>query len=800
MIPALPSASLGRGDPVSDGVNDLAVTTEIVSAPTLHRRLFRKYATLFVLAVGAALITSSVMGIWISYRDHTASLIRIQHEQAEAAAGKIGEFIRDIQAQIGWTTQLPWSDYPLANQQIDALRLLRLVPAITELARLDPSGREQLRVSRLTASLIGSNIDRSQDPKFVEATAHKAYYGPVYFRRETDPYMSLAVAGPDPDSGVSVAEVDLRFILDVVSQIKVGERGQAYVVDADGRLIAHPDLDLVLQNTDLSQLAQVQAARTRGSGLAPPEAHLAKNPTGRLVLTADAAIAPLGWLVFVELPIDEAYAPLYASLSLSVALLLGGLGCAVLLSLLLARRMVRPIQALQTGAARIGAGALDHRIQIATGDELEALGDQFNSMAARLQDSYATLEGKVVERTRQLELADLAKTRFLAAASHDLRQPLHAVGLLVAQLDADTNRADRRRTVAQVGTAVAAMNDLFNALLDISKLDAGGVAPDVTAFPIDPLLRKIANMCAGDARAKSLRLRILPSNAWVRSDRVLLQRILLNLVSNAIRYTEHGGIVVGCRPRGNALRIEVWDSGIGIPEDQRQNIFREFYQVAGARAGAAGLGLGLAIVERLCHLLDHPIELASTRGKGSRFSVTVPRTPAQVEPAEIPSSLRTAIEPLAGKHVVVIDDDRLVLDGMGGLLRSWGCRVSVSTSSSEALAELFALRQQPDFIICDYHFTHGEIGIAVIERLRHTFAAPIPALLVTGDISVERKQEAEAGGYEVLQKPVPPMVLRATLHGILKQHGPIDASQPPKRRVSRSNLRAPAIPSPARRP
>ena len=182
----------------------------------------------------------------------------------------------------------------------------------------------------------------------------------------------------------------------------------------------------------------------------------------------------------------------------------------MLLSLLLARKMVRPIQALQTGAARIGAGALDHRIQITTGDELEALGDQFNGMAARLQDSYATLEGKVIERTRQLELANLAKTRFLAAASHDLRQPLHALGLLVAQLDADTDRADRRRIVARIGTAVAVMNDLFNALLDISKLDAGAVAPDVAAFPIDPLLRKIENMFAADARAKRLRLRVVP--------------------------------------------------------------------------------------------------------------------------------------------------------------------------------------------------------------------------------------------------------------------------------------------------
>src|ERR1019366_2111571 len=234
----------------------------------------------------------------------------------------------------------------------------------------------------------------------------------------------------------------LKYIWDVVSSIKVGNHGAAYVVDARGKLIAHPDLSLVLRNTDLSGLAHVKAARAQELLEDPP--HLAEDMSGRQGLTANAAITPLGWHVFVELPVDEAYAPLYASLSIRGALLLAGLGLAVLLSLVLVRKMVRPIQALQTGAARIGAGGLDHRIQITTGDELEALGAQFNGMAARLQDSYATLEGKVIERTRQLELANLAKTRFLAAASHDLRQPLHALGLLVAQLDADTDRADRR--------------------------------------------------------------------------------------------------------------------------------------------------------------------------------------------------------------------------------------------------------------------------------------------------------------------------------------------------------------------
>jgi signal transduction histidine kinase/CheY-like chemotaxis protein len=761
---------------VSPRHGDLVGSGKGFGVATLRSRLFRKYVLLFVMAVGTALLASGLVEVWTSYQDHMASLIRIQREQAEAVAGKIGQFIIEIEAQIGWTSQLPLSDSTLEAQRIEALRLLRLVPAITEISRLDPSGHERLFVSRFTASRIDSGEDLSQEPQFLTAMAHKSYYGPVYFRQETEPYMTLAVAGVGRDIGVSVAEVNLKLIGEVVSQIKVGENGQAYVVDAGGRLIAHRDMDIVLRNTDLSRLAQVQAARSRVAGSAPAEAGVANDMFGHRVLTANAAIAPLGWLVFVELPIEEAYAPLYASLRTVGLLLLTSLVVAVLSSLVLARRMVLPIRALQTGAARIGAGALDHRIQIATGDELEALGDQFNGMAARLQDSYATLEGKVVERTRQLELANLAKTRFLAAASHDLRQPLHALGLLVAQLNADTNRAERRRIVARIGAAVSVMNDLFNALLDISKLDAGAVEPNITAFAIDPLLRKIENMFAADTRAKSLRLRVLPSGAWLRSDRVLLERILLNLVSNAVRYTERGGIIVGCRRRGDSVRIEVWDSGIGIPQDQQQNIFREFYQVGGARAGAAGLGLGLAIVDRLSRLLGHRLEIASVQGKGSRFSIAAPQAPPQVDPAEISLPLQALIQPFAGKFIVVIDDDRLVLDGMCGLLRGWGCQVSASTSSGDALASLFELNERPDLIISDHHFTHGENGISVIKRLRRTFNVPIPALLVTGDISVERKQEAAAGGFELLQKPVPPMILRATMSGILKQRSSIDAS------------------------
>jgi len=369
-------------------------------------RLFWKYVVLFVVLVSGSLVMSGLVEIYFSYQENKTALVRIQWEKAEAAASKIEQYIKEIERQIGWTAQPVWGTQTgsLDQRRFDYLRLLRQVPAITEISLLDPSGKEQLRVSRLAMDVVGSQADFSQEPKFLEAKAGRTYLGPVYFRKESEPYITLAIAGSVQDAGVTVAEVNLKFVWDVVSQIRVGKAGQAFVVDARGNLIAHPDISLVLQKKDLSTLPQVQAARAALStpGQAKEEAAIARDLQGREVLTASAAIAPLGWLVFVELPKEEAFAPLYSAILRTIILLFIGLGMSVLASLILARKMVKPIQALQTGAARIEAGALDHRLDVRTGDELEALSDQFNRMTAHLQESYATLEQKVEDRTRDL--------------------------------------------------------------------------------------------------------------------------------------------------------------------------------------------------------------------------------------------------------------------------------------------------------------------------------------------------------------------------------------------------------------
>jgi signal transduction histidine kinase/HAMP domain-containing protein len=361
-------------------------------------RLSRKYMIALVALVTSALLASGAVQLYGSYNEAKAALVALQYEKARGAASRIETFVKEIERQLGWTTQpqLVGSAAAMDQRRQDSIRLLRQVPPITELSHLDSTGREQLRISRLAMDVVGSQTDYSQDPKFREAKAGRTYFGPVYFRKESEPYMTIAM--PQSGGGVTVAEVNLKFIWDVVSQIKVGKAGLAYVVDRSGALIAHPDISLVLQKTSLDNLEQVKAALTPGR----EEVTIARDPKGREVLTAHSAIAPLGWVVLVEQPLEEAVEPLRASARRTGFLVVAGIVLSIVVSALLARRMARPIQVLQESAAKIGAGDLGHRIELHSGDELETLADEFNQMTGRLRESHATLEQKVEDRTREL--------------------------------------------------------------------------------------------------------------------------------------------------------------------------------------------------------------------------------------------------------------------------------------------------------------------------------------------------------------------------------------------------------------
>jgi two-component system, sensor histidine kinase len=387
----------------------------------------------------------------------------------------------------------------------------------------------------------------------------------------------------------------------------------------------------------------------------------------------------------------------------------------------------------------------------------------------RKTDGHVAEIALLRDKNWQLAEASQHKSRFLAAASHDLRQPMHALGLFVAQLRNHMTSAEGSRLVDRIDDAVTGMNELFNALLDITKLDAGAVTPTIAEFPVAGLLGRIGGTFAAVAQEKGLSLRLAPTSAWVRSDPVLLERIVLNLVSNAVRYTTSGGIVVGCRRRGVLLRVDVADSGPGIPEDQRRKIFGEFYRLAdAAKTNQAGLGLGLAIVERLCALLDHAIEVTSTPGKGSCFSVTVPMAaPAALSKSEQPQ--QAALDVAMGKLVVVIDHDALVLESIRGLLCDWGCRVVTAATPEAALTEVKRIGREarPDLIISDYHLADGQSGITAIAKLREAYGA-VPAFVMSGDTAPERLREARASSHHLLHKPVQPITLRAMVNRLLK--------------------------------
>jgi signal transduction histidine kinase/HAMP domain-containing protein len=368
--------------------------------------LFRKYVIVLIAFIGGMLIARGMMELYMSYRDNKAAMLRLQSEKATGAALRIEHFIRQIEWQVGWASRpIFMAQEQVAEQRrLDFLWLLRQAPSISEVSYLDGKGREQLRVSRLGVDEVRSQKDYSADPKFLQAMKANIYFSPVYFFKKSEPYMTLALKWKGQSAGVSVAELNLKLVWDVVSQIKAGQKGYAYVVDAGGTLIAHPDISLVLQKTDLSQLPQVREAllNLQEPGEDAIEAGIGKDLRGDLVLAGSAPIALLGWSVLVEQPVSEAFAPLYDSIIGTLAILIVGLCMSVVASLFLARKIVQPIQALHAGAARIGTGALDHRIEVRTGDELELLANEFNGMTARLQESYANLEQKVEGRTREL--------------------------------------------------------------------------------------------------------------------------------------------------------------------------------------------------------------------------------------------------------------------------------------------------------------------------------------------------------------------------------------------------------------
>jgi len=734
-----------------------------------RRTLFRKYAAYFTALVATMLVASGLIGLFFAYNDARALVEEVQREKVRSATLRIEQFVRTIESQLRATLLAAQigSVRSVEERHFELLRLLQQAPAVIDAVWVDASGRQLVKVSRVARDEIGPGRDWSTHPGVAAARRGELYVSPVYFRSESEPYMTVAVGTGAAETAVVLADVNLKLVWSVVSAIQLGATGSAYVVDSTGRLIAHPDNSLVLRKTDLSTLPHVRAALAGpgGPGDDVSIARVSADGVERTILTARAPIPALGWHVFVEQRLAEVFRPLYASAARAAVLLVVGVAVAVAAALVLARRMTAPIEVLKERATRIGEGRLHERVEIATGDELEALANEFNRMADKLRESHDGLEATIEVRTRELAAANHAKSRFLAAASHDLRQPVHALGLFLAQLREARTPDERERLLAKIEASSGAVSELLDALLDISKLDAGTVTPRPSEFAAQIVLDRLEQDFALAAQAKGLRLRVRPSPVRVVTDSVLLQRILINLVANAVRYTRDGGVLVACRRRGSRVRFEVWDTGIGIPADQRERIFDEFYQAHPAVGETArGLGLGLAIVRRLAGLLRVTVALRSSEGRGSVFALEVPvgagvaPAPAAATPAS-PGSMR-----FDGTLALVVDDDADARDATAGLLAQWGWRVVSAASGDAACAALGRPPAPPDVVISDYQLAGRELGTEVIQRVRMACGEMVPAILVSGDVTEELHAAAAREGLHVLHKPLQAAKLRTLLH------------------------------------
>jgi Na+/proline symporter/signal transduction histidine kinase/ActR/RegA family two-component response regulator len=396
--------------------------------------------------------------------------------------------------------------------------------------------------------------------------------------------------------------------------------------------------------------------------------------------------------------------------------------------------------------------------------------------AEALEQANETLERRVHERTEELtrlnkelgrakreaDEANISKTRFLAAASHDILQPLNAARLYVTSMVERHGGGEDARLVHNIDASLDAVEEIFGALLDISRLDTGAMRPEVVSFPIDDLLRQLKLEFIPLARAKSLELTFVPCSLGVRSDRRLLRRLLQNLVSNAIKYTGEGRVLIGCRRHRGKLRIEVHDTGLGIPKSKQRIIFTEFHRLdTGARV-ARGLGLGLSIVERIARVLDYKIDVRSEVGRGSLFAIEVPCAGGHVTQQTPRRSVRLDPRQLTGTTVLCVDNDPAVLDGMETLLNSWGCHVLKAPDLETAVAAALESPHPPDGLLIDYHLDHGN-GVDVVIALRRQFGADIPAILITADRSPVVREAAREHNMQVLNKPVKPAALRAVL-------------------------------------
>jgi signal transduction histidine kinase/CheY-like chemotaxis protein len=762
------------------------------AAPVPKRRLARRYALLVGAVSTSLLLASGASEMYFNYREARAQIALLQEAQAQTAAREIEQYLATIAAGVRDVTKLPWGQpgFGIEQKRDEFQRLMVLFPAIVEMLQVDAEGREQLFVSKSETDRIGALQPVAFRDDLGPADALDLHYGRPFFRADS-PTLRVTAADRGAARTRTVAVMNLRFLGDVIARLQVGARGKVYVVDASNHLLAYPGATEVLRRRDLAAFAPVRQAREVAAtgARALLDAADATDFRGNPVIATAVQVPVTGWLVFVEQPRSEALQSALATLTRTLLLMAIGGGLAIGASVLFANRMAAPIVRLRQATARIASGDLGLRLRVSTGDEIEQLANDFDRMSVKLQESYAGLEAKVALRTAELseardtlqeqaremeslnarlvdqleelglrkeeaERANAAKTRFLAAASHDLRQPMHTIGLLVGVLRERLQEPRLVDLADKVQTAVAAMENLFGSLLDISKLDAGAIHSQVEAFALRRLLQHAAQVYGPHAVEAGLVLRVAPCRAIVRSDPVLVERILGNLVSNALRYTRAGGVLVGCRRRGDHVALQVIDTGPGIPPEHLEHVFEEFVRLDNAPARAdKGLGLGLSIVRRSAEVLGHRLVVRSRVGHGTLFELLLPMAPELPADAGLAGPAAGDLDALAGAFVVIVDDDDENRHALRAVFEARQAHSVAASSPDDALRQLAPHLRAPDLIVTDYRLADGHDGFEAIVRVRELADEGIPAIVLTADVSAALSRRAGALDAVLLHKP-----------------------------------------------
>jgi len=612
-------------------------------------RLVRHYFLVSAFFISGGLITSGLSELYFRYRESTADLARLQQEITAGAASKIEQFVLEIERTTGGATRShEITDKGLSPEyQFELRRLLVIAPPITEAIAIDSKGIAQVAVSRFTSVLPRGKKIESALPALQSANQGKSYFSPVYFYRDSEPYMTLAVpieryAGRV--IGTLQVQVNLKYVWDLVSKLKVGTGGYAYAVARNGDLIAHPDISLVLQRRNIAHVGQVSAAFEPQPDEERPQGIVVNNLRGKQVFSSWTLIPDLGWAVFVEQPVEEIYGPLYASLFRTSGFLLVGLGMALVASLMVARRVVRPLETLRKGVHRIGDGDMSARLEVKTGDEIEVLADEFNKMTENLREAYDGLERRVAERTRELAVAnerlqelDRLKSDFVSNVSHELRTPLTAIkGAvdLVLREVAGPLTGKQIHYLARVRSNTQHLAGLINDLLDLSKIEAGKIEVKPSRVSLAGLVHEVVETLRPVAAEKEIALEaaISAPSILVWADRHKINQVLMNLIGNAIKFTPaQGRVAVSALKSGNEnVQVSVSDTGPGIPADEQQRIFDKFYQIAQVgEAKPKGTGLGLAICKALVELHGGTIWVESEMNRGSTFCFMLPASALQ---------------------------------------------------------------------------------------------------------------------------------------------------------------------------